>query len=289
MAVTREPHPGYGDFRCDAASALLVDPLGFDAGDSNLYRYVNNAPTNATDPSGMAISEIPVSQIVLEYEKEFYQQKLASFTGIGNAAEKWATSVANWKIKDGVNALGELFKTGKKFIAESKTAAELAFMSGFASVTDSFVVLGSKQNPDDRTKVKDVLQPRLDPGQFGDITVPHLGTIFGLKLTPQLASVEYSKNGSVAWCRLNLEAKFTFGILKDHTLNISPTGTWYGVTAQQDFKRNDKHFLVFSNNPEVKDGPAAAVFNWDTGKREGDRWDEMFFPDISLPKAKKKN
>ena len=26
--------------------------MGFDAGDSNLYRYVNNAPTNATDPSG---------------------------------------------------------------------------------------------------------------------------------------------------------------------------------------------------------------------------------------------
>jgi hypothetical protein len=29
------------------------DPLGFDAGDSNLYRYVKNGPTNATDPSGL--------------------------------------------------------------------------------------------------------------------------------------------------------------------------------------------------------------------------------------------
>ena len=26
--------------------------MGFDAGDSNLYRYVNNSPTLATDPSG---------------------------------------------------------------------------------------------------------------------------------------------------------------------------------------------------------------------------------------------
>jgi hypothetical protein len=33
-------------------SALLVDPLGFDAGDSNLYRYVNNGPTLAIDASG---------------------------------------------------------------------------------------------------------------------------------------------------------------------------------------------------------------------------------------------
>jgi RHS repeat-associated protein len=31
---------------------LSQDPLGFDAGDSNLYRYVKNGPTMATDPSG---------------------------------------------------------------------------------------------------------------------------------------------------------------------------------------------------------------------------------------------
>jgi RHS repeat-associated protein len=31
------------------------DPAGFDAGDSNLYRYVNDGPTDATDPSGKDI------------------------------------------------------------------------------------------------------------------------------------------------------------------------------------------------------------------------------------------
>jgi Pretoxin HINT domain len=30
--------------------------IGFDAGDTNLYRYVNNSPTNFTDPSGMTLS-----------------------------------------------------------------------------------------------------------------------------------------------------------------------------------------------------------------------------------------
>jgi hypothetical protein len=32
---------------------LSQDPIGFQAGDTNLYRYVENDPTNATDPSGL--------------------------------------------------------------------------------------------------------------------------------------------------------------------------------------------------------------------------------------------
>jgi hypothetical protein len=32
---------------------LSVDPLSFEAGDHNLYRYVKNDPTNGTDPSGL--------------------------------------------------------------------------------------------------------------------------------------------------------------------------------------------------------------------------------------------
>jgi A nuclease of the HNH/ENDO VII superfamily with conserved WHH len=32
---------------------LTEDPIGFSAGDDNLYRYVGNAPTDSTDPSGL--------------------------------------------------------------------------------------------------------------------------------------------------------------------------------------------------------------------------------------------
>jgi len=34
---------------------LQKDPIGFSAGDVNVYRYVGNSPTNATDPSGLII------------------------------------------------------------------------------------------------------------------------------------------------------------------------------------------------------------------------------------------
>ncbi len=37
---------------------ITQDPVGFDAGDSNLYRYARNAPTNATDPDGLQQSPV---------------------------------------------------------------------------------------------------------------------------------------------------------------------------------------------------------------------------------------
>src|SRR5262249_27580244 len=39
------------------------DPLGFDAGDSNLYRYVRNAPAANPDPSGLFVPSIPFPSI----------------------------------------------------------------------------------------------------------------------------------------------------------------------------------------------------------------------------------
>jgi|GEM_PF-1200055 len=35
---------------------ISEDPLGFEAGDANLYRYVGNSPANGRDPSGMSIA-----------------------------------------------------------------------------------------------------------------------------------------------------------------------------------------------------------------------------------------
>ena len=72
--VTRETNPdidvrfGYTGRELDDETGLMYyraryfdpvvgsfvgeDPLGFDAGDANIYRYVFNSPTNSTDPSG---------------------------------------------------------------------------------------------------------------------------------------------------------------------------------------------------------------------------------------------
>jgi RHS repeat-associated protein len=52
---------------------MSQDPLGFDAGDSNLYRYVQNAPTRSTDPSGLA-GEFDDFQEYQQYVKRMQQK-----------------------------------------------------------------------------------------------------------------------------------------------------------------------------------------------------------------------
>src|SRR5262249_92248 len=34
---------------------IVEDPIGFKGGDTNLYRYVGNAPANSTDPFGLIL------------------------------------------------------------------------------------------------------------------------------------------------------------------------------------------------------------------------------------------
>lgn len=43
---------------------ISEDPIGFDAGSANLYRYVDNSPLNATDPSGNVLIEVRMNKVV---------------------------------------------------------------------------------------------------------------------------------------------------------------------------------------------------------------------------------
>jgi RHS repeat-associated protein len=64
---------------------ISQDPLGFEAGDSNLYRYVNNRPTATTDASGLqAATPTPTPTPM------FLEKKSSALTGNNGAFLLWA-------------------------------------------------------------------------------------------------------------------------------------------------------------------------------------------------------
>jgi hypothetical protein len=52
-SASRMAANGSGLCRSELSALRDQDPFGFEAGDSNLYRYVGNDPTDATDPTGL--------------------------------------------------------------------------------------------------------------------------------------------------------------------------------------------------------------------------------------------
>ncbi len=64
------------------------DPIGFAAGDANLYRYVGNGPTNAVDPSGLMIAA-PQTARGVRYDEKFGPGDLVIITG--NSPVKFQT------------------------------------------------------------------------------------------------------------------------------------------------------------------------------------------------------
>jgi hypothetical protein len=56
--VSRERCWGWDGASLEYVSDFSVDPLLYEAGDSNLYRYVGNSPTIYTDPSGLFWGEV---------------------------------------------------------------------------------------------------------------------------------------------------------------------------------------------------------------------------------------
>ncbi len=72
---------------------LSEDPIGFDGGDPNLYRYVGNSPPNGTDPTGLrtvkptdylpALAPLPSFQV--DVGPSFYRQSILDPPSLGSS------------------------------------------------------------------------------------------------------------------------------------------------------------------------------------------------------------
>jgi RHS repeat-associated protein len=94
----------------DPASGRWItqDPLGFDAGDSNLYRYVNNQPVEKTDPTGLYMDiigpgtprtklEVPITfktpESVVKHYKGVFESQLETLLSIEKQIHRLDTTL----------------------------------------------------------------------------------------------------------------------------------------------------------------------------------------------------
>ena len=72
---------------------VVEDLIGFGGGDENLYRYVGNSPTNATDPSGLAEDPSSLVQKLKQLQEELLERR-------GEGADRKTISEIQQEIRD---------------------------------------------------------------------------------------------------------------------------------------------------------------------------------------------
>src|SRR5215207_6529095 len=123
---------------------LEEDPSGFAPGDSHLFRYVENAPTNATDPSGHHIFVIgdDARDEVMKLLEGGREVGGLGMTGYGSKPVAEKQSDGSYMIRPGINfveALKHEFNRRRAWAPE----AALADGSPHMLVKEMFKTIGS--------------------------------------------------------------------------------------------------------------------------------------------------
>jgi RHS repeat-associated protein len=164
------------------------DPIGFNAGDSNLYRYVGNNPTDATDPSGFQlkkppdiidIPEIPIS--VDDLPQVIYNELVIH---IGNL-------VLKGKAYDAVKK--EIYLDFQEHGKGSGTIGPLEGLNG-KPANDLPMLLGLDEDVD---KIKAKVEKRLKKEGYGNISWTEATTIKYYIYNPDPQTGK--REGTVRW------------------------------------------------------------------------------------------
>ncbi|WP_044290863.1 RHS repeat domain-containing protein [Rivularia sp. PCC 7116] len=115
----------------DAAVGQFIseDPIGFEAGDPNFYRYVNNSPANFTDPTGEILDALYKNNTLYNYVNKADQFA----AGFGDAVSFGLTTKIR-EIRYGETATrnhsGGLFTAGQIFGTAASTAVSFGVGAG---------------------------------------------------------------------------------------------------------------------------------------------------------------
>jgi len=106
------------------------DPLGFAAGDTNLYRYVGNLPVNSTDPSGLCARNLGlggisdrIDNLLKGIGNPYYTADVRTKLGLELAAELRKLGMNKYDIED---TLAPMFKALSKLVNAQGAAANYA-------------------------------------------------------------------------------------------------------------------------------------------------------------------
>jgi uncharacterized protein RhaS with RHS repeats len=160
---------------------MQMDPLGYAAGDSNLYRFVHNGPTNATDPSGkVLLADAPNAEVTKKKEQidELLKklangsqeladvQQLAKFLedpDVGKYAKDKLDELKQKTKQEGEKAGADL-KSAERKLVEAKDEEEKARKRREENKKKAVIcdIVSSATVPGVRTLIGDLSSPQFD-------------------------------------------------------------------------------------------------------------------------------
>ena len=151
---------------------LSEDPLGFDGGDFNLYRYAKGSPTNFTDTSGEGLIEAPVIQVQVAIEAKPFEEPGSAVAHTGfkiNDCFAYSFDTAA-TTRTGGNLAAE------DFVKFGHTAIEIKTMASFVSM---YITTGNyEQYAHEEIHINTKLKTLNAYGTISSIGFGQLGVIY---------------------------------------------------------------------------------------------------------------
>jgi RHS repeat-associated protein len=142
---------------------LSTDPIGFTAGDANLYRYVGNSPINATDPSGMLSSAQQVALLTIAMhgtrELSYPRPAHAPTHTCDFPPDKFAAA------RDASDKLSSLFPIGIVSTGPGRLGSFGDDLARGADVADDLGRAGSRTFNPEPPSTRNILPPASPPNQ----------------------------------------------------------------------------------------------------------------------------
>lgn len=103
---------------------LSEDPIGFDAGDPNLYRYVGNSPLNYTDPTGLIQAGNPLTNLNV-YNGGYTGGKVATYRPPSTAIASGFKAIGNSVVSAGVGIVNNVYSAGANLASNFREISSL--------------------------------------------------------------------------------------------------------------------------------------------------------------------